>query len=306
VELTKVLEPILPEMAAVEDELAAMSARIALSGGPAEARAAPLGILERIAAHPFAVPGKRLRPALVLLSFRAAAASGSALGSGAAPAGAPPDSAASARAAVGLAAAAEVLHAASLVHDDIIDGADQRRKQASLNKLFGNRVAVLAGDILYTEFFEQLTRLPVAPALASRLLSIFLGTTRQMCVGEILAQEAEAASRRLGPEEYLELCDDKTASLFASCCEGGALVGGADEAKAAAFRSFGSRFGLTFQMLDDLADGDHLLDPAVDLRSMAESSAREAKVAAEELRLDGLSEGMAELVDYMVSKNLQP
>jgi geranylgeranyl pyrophosphate synthase len=286
VQLSKILEPILSEMAEVEVELAAMSARIAGSDGSSPA---PLGILGQIAKHPFAVPGKRLRPALVLLSFRGARV-GSPLAGGAGAGGS------ATRAAIGLASAVEVLHSASLVHDDIIDGASERRHQVSLNKRFGNRVAVLAGDILYTEFFELLTRLPVEQGMRSRLLSIFLGTTKKMCIGEIIAQEAESADRRLGFEEYAELCYDKTASLFASCCEGGALVGGADEARAEAFRNFGSLFGLTFQMLDDLKDGDHCLERSVDLREKAEDYGRRTRATALELGLDAAAECMTELV----------
>ena len=96
-------------------------------------------ILTRIVRQPFAVSGKRIRPALVLLAARAA--------------GGRPDGEAPM---VSLAAAVELLHAASLVHDDVIDGADSRRHQASLNRLFGNPVAVLAGDLLYTSFFSRL------------------------------------------------------------------------------------------------------------------------------------------------------
>ena len=102
----------------------------------------------------------------------------------------------------------------TLVHDDIIDGAVERRHQVSLNKRYGNRVAVLAGDILYTEFFSLITELPVPEPIRFRLLSLFLGTTRKMCVGEILAQEAEATGKGLGFAEYLEISEDKTACLF--------------------------------------------------------------------------------------------
>jgi octaprenyl-diphosphate synthase len=293
-DLAKLLEPIRADMDSVEAELARTSSRIA-AAVPAPAQA-PLGILESIARHPFAVPGKRLRPALVLLSARAAAPRRAASVEDREASGAGP-------AAVGLAAAVEVLHSASLVHDDIIDGATERRHQVSLNQRFGNRVAVLAGDILYTEFFELITRLPVEGALGSRLLSIFLGTTRKMCVGEILAQEAEAAKLSFDFEGYVELCYDKTASLFASCCEGGALVGGAGELEAAAFREFGALFGLAFQMLDDLADGDQLLDPAIDLGDRAAEYVDRARDAARSLGLSDVSSGMAGLLDYVMAQS---
>jgi octaprenyl-diphosphate synthase len=294
-ELAKILEPIVAEMAAVERQLGAVAERIAASDGgrPEGAGSAPLGILHQISRHPFTVPGKRLRPALVLLASRA---------------GEHPTRAAGAEsrrtAAIGLATAVEVLHAASLVHDDIIDGAEERRHQVSLNKRYGNRVAVLAGDILYTEFFSLITELPLAATLRSRILSLFLGTTRKMCVGEILAQEAAASGRDLGFEEYLEISEDKTASLFSACCEGGALVGDSGEEGTRALGEFGLLFGLTFQMLDDLADRDHGLGPDVDLRARTEEYARRTRVAA--AALGPASHGVSALLDYVLSQALSP
>jgi octaprenyl-diphosphate synthase len=281
-ELAQVLEPIAGDMAVVEDRLDAVASRIAASGP------SPSGILDEIARHPFAVPGKRLRPALVLLSARAG---------GTAPL--------RPQAAIGLAAAVEVLHAASLVHDDIIDGAEERRHQVSLNKRYGNRVAVLAGDILYTEFFSLVTELPVDADLRSRLLALFLATTRKMCVGEILAQEIAASRRSLGFAEYLEISEDKTASLFAACCEGGALVGGSGEEGARALGDFGRLFGLTFQMLDDLEDRDHGLDPGVDLRAKTEEYGRWTRSAARALG-EASSAPVSILLDYVLCRALAP
>jgi octaprenyl-diphosphate synthase len=283
-ELSKVLEPIVDDMAAVERRLGAVAERIASSD---DARTGQSAILDHISQHLFAVPGKRLRPALVLLS--------SLSGRGGE----------SRAAAVGLATAVEVLHAASLVHDDIIDGAEERRHQISLNKRYGNRVAVLAGDILYTEFFSLITGLPVAPALCSRLLSLFLGTTRKMCIGEILAQESEAAGGALGFEDYLVISEDKTAALFASCCEGGALVGGSADDEAFALGRFGLNFGLTFQMLDDIADQDYRLDPEVDLRSKMEEYARRTKDAVNSFGPSSAA-GISELLEYVLAQALFP
>jgi octaprenyl-diphosphate synthase len=290
VEVSKVLEPILEEMAAVERELGAVAARIASS------ESASSGILEQISRHPFAVPGKRLRPALVLLSSLAGEEASRARGAAA------PKEGRSRAAAIRLATAVEILHAASLVHDDIIDGADLRRHQVSLNKRYGNRVAVLAGDILYTEFFSLISELPVDAALRSRLLPLFLETTKRMCIGEILAQEAEASRESLGFEEYLVISEDKTASLFAACCEGGALVGGCGEEGVRRFSEFGLLFGLTFQMLDDLADRDHGLDPGVDLRSRTEGYALRTRAAA--AAFGGSSAEVSALLDSVLAQAL--
>ena len=291
-ELSKVLEPIVDEMAAVEMELGGVAERIAASDG------AGSGILERISRHPFAVPGKRLRPALVLLSSLAGEQASHGAGK-AVPALGPPRAAA-----IRLAAAVEVLHAASLVHDDIIDGADERRHQVSLNKRYGNRVAVLAGDILYTEFFSLITQLPVVAPLRSRLLSLFLDTTKKMCIGEILAQEAATSGKSLGFEEYLVISEDKTASLFASCCEGGAIIGGSGDEGVRGLQEFGLLFGLTFQMLDDLADRDHGLDPGVDLQGRTRDFARRTRAAA--AAFGGSAAGVSDLLDYVLAQALSP
>jgi len=287
-----VLEPIVDEMAAVETELGGVAERIAASDG------AGSGILERISRHPFAVPGKRLRPALVLLSSLAGEQASRGAKAGAPELG-PPRAAA-----IRLAAAVEVLHAASLVHDDIIDGADERRHQVSLNKRYGNRVAVLAGDILYTEFFSLITQLPVVAPLRSRLLSLFLDTTKKMCIGEILAQEAATSGKSLGFEEYLVISEDKTASLFASCCEGGAIIGGSGDAGIRGLQEFGLLFGLTFQMLDDLADRDHGLDPGVDLQGRTRDFARRTRKAA--AAFGGSAAGVSDLLDYVLAQALSP
>jgi geranylgeranyl pyrophosphate synthase len=279
-ELLRIFEPIVAELAQVEKELGVVTDRI---GEEAADRVLPLGILASIAKHPFVVPGKRMRPALVLLSSRIA------------------DGEASRQAAVSLAVAVEVLHAASLVHDDIIDGAEERRHQVSLNKRYGNRVAVLAGDILYTEFFSLVTRLPLAEAQRSRILSLFLDTTRRMCVGEILAQEAQAARRSLSFAEYLEITDDKTASLFSASCEAGAIAAGAPEARSRGLAEFGTCFGLAFQILDDIADADHGLDPRIALRPKAEEYAAKARATAASLG-DGRYGGVLdELVLYLMN-----
>lgn len=279
-ELTSIFTPIVAELAQVESELAAVTRRL---GADSADRALPLGIMASIAQHPFAVPGKRMRPALVLLASHMA------------------DGNKPHQGAVSLAVAVEVLHAASLVHDDIIDEAEERRHKVSLNKRFGNRVAVLAGDILYTEFFSLVTRLPLAEADRSRILALFLETTRRMCMGEILAQEAGAAGRPLSFQEYMEITEAKTASLFSASCEAGAIAAGAGEATVRGFADFGTSFGLAFQMLDDIADRDHGLDASIELRPLAEGYAAKARAAAAALG-DGRSGAVLDrLILYLMS-----
>jgi geranylgeranyl pyrophosphate synthase len=280
-DLERIFQPILAELDLVDARLRASTENISGDTG---------GILSRIVTHPFAVPGKRIRPALVLLAFRSL---GGTMGREA--------SGNDLEAVAHLAAAVELLHAASLVHDDIIDGADSRRHQVSLNKLFGNRVAVLAGDILYTHFFSLVTELPsVSSEIRFALLGLFLRTTKDMCLGEILAQEAGPGP--LGFEAYLKIAEDKTASLFSACCEAAALVGGASEASVRSLREFGLAFGLAFQIADDIVDGDHGLDPSFDLRPEAGKYAEIARGIALALPLNEYSLKLGELVDYVIGQ----
>jgi octaprenyl-diphosphate synthase len=280
--LEKTFEPLRDEMTAVDRELKSLMERV---GAEMDPRRNGLGILGGIVQHPFAVPGKRIRPALVLLSYRSLEAK------------------ADSDSLISLAAAVEVLHAASLVHDDVIDGADSRRHQVSLNKRFGNRIAVLAGDILYTHFFTLITGLSRIEAQKRfALLDVFLETTKAMCMGEILAQEVRAASRPLAFEVYKEIATDKTAVLFSACCKTAALLGEAPEPTVSHLGALGLDFGLTFQMIDDMMDQDHGLESGVDLRERALERARCARQGIDALPDTRYRKTLHDLLDYVISQ----
>jgi len=280
--LDKVFEPLRDEMNAVDAELKTLMGRVGSEMDPSRTR---LGILGGIVQHPFAVPGKRIRPAMVLLSYRALGAS------------------ADADSLVSLAAAVEVLHAASLVHDDVIDGADSRRHQVSLNKRFGNRIAVLAGDILYTHFFTLITGLSQIDARKRfAMLDVFLETTKAMCMGEIIAQEARASARPLPFDLYKEIATDKTAVLFSACCRTAALLGEAPGDTVARLGGLGLDFGLTFQMIDDMMDQDHGLESAVDLRAKALRHAKNAQQGIESLPDTRYRKSLHDLLDYVIAQ----
>ena len=283
-ELGEIFAPVAPEMAAVDTRLQALMREVGAQTAAARGKAR---ILDRIVQHPFAVPGKRIRPALVLLTAHAVTTGTAA-----------PDH----ESLIALAGAVEILHAASLVHDDIIDNADSRRHQVSLNKRFGNRVAVLAGDILYTNFFSVITglkRLDQAKRFA--LLDIFLDTTKSMCMGEIIAQEVAATGRRLRVDEYVEIATDKTAVLFAACCRTAALLCDAPEPEQAWLGELGLHFGLAFQMADDLVDKDHGLDAKVDLEGITRSYAQKARDGVAKLPAGAHRDSLRDLVDYVIS-----
>jgi octaprenyl-diphosphate synthase len=172
--------------------------------------------------------GKRLRPALLLLSSRL-------LGDGG-------------RAAIRLAAIVEMIHAATLVHDDVIDVAQTRRGRPSPNMLWGNHTSVLAGDWLYMQAFQ------IALELRDfRILGILIGLTQTMVEGELLQLE-RLGSIGVTEEGYMELVDRKTASLFSACARLGALASGAQDRAERRLGEFAWNLGMAFQLVDDVLD----------------------------------------------------
>jgi geranylgeranyl pyrophosphate synthase len=174
-------------------------------------------------------PGKRIRPALLFL----------AAGAGNPEAVVPPATL------VKSATAFELVHSASLVHDDVIDAATSRRGVTTVNGRFGNTVAVLAGDILYAQAFLMLS--DDVPTFR-----IILDVTKQMCMGEIYQLRLEAMTEEL----YFKIIESKTARLMSACCEVGATRSGSSPEAISALREFGRRFGFLYQLVDDWQDGD--------------------------------------------------
>src|ERR671938_1962592 len=147
--------------------------------------------------------GKRVRPALTILSNYAVGGEGSRYNS------------------IRMATVMEFLHTATLVHDDIIDNAELRRNRPSINSRFGNQTAVLMGDWLYMSAFET--------SLAERslrILDILTRLTRKMTEGELL-QLTLLGSTDVTVEQYFDVLKRKTAYLFSACCEIGAILGSA-------------------------------------------------------------------------------
>src|SRR3954468_24083199 len=174
--------------------------------------------------------GKRVRPALSILSNYAAGGDGSNESS------------------IRMATVMEFLHTATLVHDDIIDKAEKRRNRPSINSEFGNQTAVLMGDWLYMSAFET--------SLAERslpILDILTAVTRRMTEGELL-QLTLLGRTDISEEQYFDVIARKTACLFSACCEIGALIGGATPPQQAMMRDYGMNLGMAFQLIDDLLD----------------------------------------------------
>ena len=241
-------------LARVEDRLAVMAGE---DGAP----------LADHAGATIAAGGKRLRPLLVLL------AAGGADGEGL----------------VRAATAVELVHSATLVHDDVLDAADLRRGAPTVVASAGRPMAVATGDLLFARAMGELVRNGRADEV--RVLS---DASSALARGELL-QRADAWDATIGVERYLHRCELKTARLFEAACRLGALEGGADEATAERLGRFGRRIGLAFQLLDDVLDvsgpaertgkhrGADLLDGTVTLPFLL-ARERDPELAALDLR----------------------
>ncbi len=174
--------------------------------------------------------GKRVRPALLILANYAVGGQGNS------------DNV------IRLATVMEMLHTATLVHDDIIDNADLRRSRASINARFGNQTAVLMGDWLYMSAFETTVK-----ERSLEIIDILTRLTRKMTEGELI-QLTRIGRLDISESEYFDILRRKTAFLFSACCEVGAILGGADRSVQAALRDYGMDLGIAFQLSDDILD----------------------------------------------------
>jgi len=172
--------------------------------------------------------GKLLRPALALLSGRFGEYDLNRL--------------------VPLAASVELLHTATLVHDDVIDNASTRRGRPTVNSAFLNSTTVMVGDFLFAHAAEQVCRTD-----SIRVIRLFADTLMVMAKGEI-RQDLAAYDSRQTIRDYLHRIGGKTASLFSTACEGGAIVSRAPEPWIEALRDYGYNLGMAFQVVDDILD----------------------------------------------------
>jgi len=142
----------------------------------------------------------------------------------------------------------EMLHTATLVHDDIIDNADLRRNRTSINARFGNQAAVLMGDWLYMSAFETSLK-----QRSLEILDILIRLTRKMTEGELI-QMTLIGNLDISEDQYFDILKRKTAYLFSGCCEIGAILSGASTEQRTASRDFGMNLGIAFQLADDTLD----------------------------------------------------
>jgi len=187
------------------------------------------GDFGRIAGEILIKPGKMVRPVLALLSGRT---------------GREPDG----RNLALFAAAVELFHNFTLIHDDIIDGTPERRNKKTVNLKFGRRPAILAGDYLFAKAFGLMSEISIPEIVTSAA-----DTAQIMCFGEFYEIQNEG-NLKLSLKEYLKIIEMKTASLFSFCCYGAGLIGKADKKLLENLRNFGRYFGVIYQLNDDFKD----------------------------------------------------
>jgi octaprenyl-diphosphate synthase len=143
---------------------------------------------------------------------------------------------------------AELIHAASLLHDDVVDGADTRRGKKTVGVMYGNKTAILAGDFLLACGIERLNRLNMP-----EILDIFTEVIRHLSVSELLQMQWEK-NPKITMEIYEQIIFGKTSSLFGAVTESAAILSGRNRKESENFREFGIRMGDVFQKRDDLLD----------------------------------------------------
>ncbi len=186
-------------------------------------------MIRAIGAHLSEGRGKMFRPALVLLSAGIRGRGHS-------------------EQTIRLAAAVELIHVASLVHDDIVDGADLRRSRSTIHSEWGEEISVVVGDYLYAKGFQLLVQIG-----DRHVLEALSDTTRLMCEGQLL-EMGSRCDLDLTERAYLEIITKKTARLIADCCELGGRLGGSGASERVALATYGVNLGMAFQIVDDCLD----------------------------------------------------
>ncbi|HTM50817.1 MAG TPA: polyprenyl synthetase family protein [Bryobacteraceae bacterium] len=206
----------------VRDDLSRVEAEIALES------VSSVDAITNIGRYLQSSGGKRLRPSLLLLCSKL-------IGEGGA-------------SAIHLGAVVEIIHAATLVHDDVIDASETRRGRPSANAQWGNHTSVLGGDWLYMQAFQMAVR-----ERNFRVLDILIGLTQMMVEGELLQLE-RIGRIDVSEADYMELVHRKTAGLFSACARLGALVAGADSQAEDRLGDYAWNLGMAFQLIDDMLD----------------------------------------------------
>ena len=193
-----------------------------------EAMTSDVALINQIGRYILASGGKRLRPTIVLLAARALGYQG--------------------QQHTQLAAIIEFIHTATLLHDDVVDGSEQRRNQDTANQVWGNAASVLVGDYIYSHTFRMMVSLD-----NMRIMEIVSAATNQIAEGEVL-QLMSCHDPDLDEARYFEVISRKTAILFAASARLGAVINQAHTAQEHALADYGQHLGIAFQIMDDMLD----------------------------------------------------
>jgi len=226
--------------------------------------------------------GKRLRPLLVLMAVKAV---GGKLNN-----------------AYNAAAAVELLHNFTLVHDDIMDNADKRRNILTIHKKYDTSTAILAGDSLLSVAYEYL--LKDCNGTAKKILGAFTKSLIEVCEGQSLDKEFELREA-VTIEEYIIMVRKKTAAMMEMCCTTGAIIGGGEEKEVKSLANFGKNIGIAFQIQDDLLD---IIGNENDFGKLVGGDLVEGKKTFLFLRALEISKGTDKdkLLEVMKNKGIKP
>ena len=247
-------------------------------------------LLEQVVEHLLKAPGKQLRPMLVLLAARMVGEVNEKV--------------------IRVALALEMLHTASLVHDDVVDESDRRRGLPSVNALLSNQIAVLAGDFILSKALES-----AALTEDTRIVRYIAQLGQSLADGELLQLDSQD-SEVLSEAVYFDIIGRKTASLFSLCARLGAMMAGGTEAGAERLAQYGKLIGICFQLRDDVFDygtaevgkplGNDMKEGKLTLPTIYavvhsdDASMRE--LALKVRRREASAEEMRQLMDFTVSQ----
>lgn len=187
-----------------------------------------IALIGQVAHYVIASGGKRLRPMLALLSANAANYTG--------------------RRHIDIAVIVELIHTATLLHDDVVDDSDRRRGRATANRVWGNAASVLVGDFLYSRAFQMMVDIENL-----RVLEVLANATNVIAEGEVL-QLMNCHDPSITEQRYLDTIRQKTAKLFEAAAELGVVLAGRDLERERAMATYGRHLGTAFQLIDDALD----------------------------------------------------
>ena len=215
-------------MALIEADMAAVNHTID------ERLRSNIALINQLAAYIIHSGGKRLRPVTVLLASGACNYRGDAH--------------------ISLAAIIELIHTATLIHDDVVDSSELRRGKATANNVWGNEASVLVGDFLYTRAFQMMVELG-----SMRIMEIMAETTNQIAEGEVM-QLMNCHAPDTSEQQYLQTIQRKTAKLFEAASQLSAVISNQSSAVEQALARYGAHLGTAFQLIDDVLDYDSSAD----------------------------------------------